>query len=439
MFHKRFAPYLPVLGYCFIGLLQILMTTQSLQAAQPIQKLASNVYFVQDSSVPLLSLSIVIPGGSATDPASKAGLARMTMGMLDEGAGELESLAYQQALEDYAIRLDFSASRDILSINLQSLIEHKEKAAQLFTMALAKPRFDETAIARLKRQTLSQIAYKEQTPSQQVRELWWKTAFENHSYANPIEGTKESVVTLTQQDMQNFVKTHLSRDNLYIGLVGDLTAEEAKDWLNSILEALPENNGTSIFIEPVELPNGQQVTKPWPGKDAVAIFGQHGIARNDPDYYAAILLNYVLGNGGFDSRLMEEVREKRGLTYGVGTSLITAKAVPLLLGQVSSATTSIDEALRVIKDEWQKLASQGMTKEELQNAKDHENGSFYLGLDSTAKLADTLAAIQYHGLPIDYLSQREALINQVTLKQVNTLASSLLSADDLITAVVGKE
>ena len=420
---------------CLIAIL-LLMTTTA-HSMQPVQELAPNVYFVEDHSVPLLSLSIIIEGGAATDPAGKAGLARLTMALLDEGAGELDALAFQQALEDKAIRLDFSTSRDIISINLQTLIENKNRAAELLRLALERPLFEKTAIDRVKRQTLSQLAYKEQTPSQQARKLWWETAFEGHPYAHDVEGTPTSIETITDADMRAFLESHLVKDNFHIGLVGDVSAAEAKQWLDDILQNIPASVDDKVTIPKTDLAAPQKVIKPWPGKDAIALFGQQGIDRSDPDYYAAILSNYVLGGGGFDSRLMQEVREKRGLTYGVGTSLVSARAIPLLIGQISSASDSIEEAMEIILLEWRKLSAEGVTAEELQNAKDHEIGSFYLGLDSTAKMADTLAAMQYHDLPASYMEDREDLIGAVSLEKINQLAATILDPDKLIISIIG--
>ena len=229
----------------------------------------------------------------------------------------------------------------------------------------------------------------------------------------------------------------LTRDRIFVGAVGDITPGELGLILDDLLGELPAEGPPLPPKVPFGLGAGVTVID-FPGPQAVALFGHEGIARDDPDYFAAFLLNYILGDGGFESRLMQEVREKRGLTYGIGTYLVPKDLAAMLLGSVQSSNDTMAEAIEVIRAEWARLASDGVTPEELEAAKTFTTGEYPLRFDGNAPIAEILVGMQMIGLPMDYVVNRNDYINAVTLEDVNRVAAELLQPDALHFVVVGQ-
>lgn len=397
------------------------------------------VWLIQDASVPLVAVNLTWRGaGSATDPADKLGLASMAASLLTEGAGDMDATQFYAELEEKAIRLSFSSSRDSFSVSLQSLNAHLDAAARLANLAFTQPRFEAAAISRVREQMKTGIAYREQTPSAQAEEQWWAVAFAGHPYSKTPDGTRETLDRITATDLRRFLADGLAHDNLIVSVAGDIGAEQAGVVVDRLLQGLPAKASERTRLPDDGLSHkGQVAVTPRPLPQSVAVFGQEGIARQDPDYYAALIVNYVLGGGGFSSRLMEEIREKRGLTYGIGTGLVSLQGQPLLMGQVSSETAKMPETLRLLRQVMADIKAKGITAEELKNAKDYLNGSFPLELDGSRKLAGLLNSMQYFGLPPEFLQQRAQLIEQVTLEQANAVAAKLLQPDQLVITIVG--
>jgi zinc protease len=395
-------------------------------------------WLIEDHAVPLVAVNFLFrDAGSATDPEALQGLATLSASLLTEGAGDLDSDAFHTLIEEKAIRLGYSASRDTFSGYLQTLTEHLDTAAQLVNSTLTQPRLDVPSLARAREQQKTSISYREQTPDAQVEKLWWEAAFAGHPYRLPPDGTPAALDTITRTDVAGFLDSRLADSNLVVSIAGDITAERASALLDAMFQGLPATAEAMASIPSHTLSGPLLKVAKRDLPQSVAVFGQPGIDRRDPDYYAALLVNYVLGGGGFASRLMEEVREKRGLTYGIGTGLVALHTAPLLMGRVSTVNGSMAEALRLTREVFADMQTKGLTAAELQNAKDYVNGSFPLELDSTRKLASLLTSMQYFGLPQDFLEQREGLINAVTLADANRVAQRLLAPDRLVIYVIG--
>jgi zinc protease len=394
-------------------------------------------WLVEDRTVPVVSMSVAFRGGAALDPEGKGGLAEMTASLLDEGAGDLDSQAFQKAVADISAHLSFNAGRDEFTASLRTLSAERERAFRLFQLALTAPRFDAEPVARVRAQILAGIRRGQEQPNRIAAETWSATVFPDHPYGRPTRGTLQSVPTITPEDMRGFVKTRLAKSQMVIGVVGDIGADELARRLDQVFGALPADGNAASIPEANMAGQGKLIVVRKPIPQSVAIFGEKGLKRADPDWYAALVMNRIFGEGGFASRLMEEVREKRGLAYSVSTSLQPMDHAAVLVGQVATRNSQIKQSLDVIRAEWTRMAASGATAQELADAKTYINGAFPLRLDSSGRIASLLVTIQLDKLGIDYLDRRPKLIDSVTLADVARAAKQLLDADRLTTVVVG--
>jgi len=274
-------------------------------------------WLVTDHSVPVVALEAAFAGGAATDPEGKSGLANLTASLLDEGAGPYDSQAYQTRIEDLASSIRFSASQDNLTATVKTLSENVEAAFELLRLGLTEPRFDPDPVARVRSSILVSLARKAESPNSIASRVWWKHAFGTHPYARPSDGTPEGVAAVTVDDMRRFVKERIARDVLTVAVVGDITPERLAPLLDATFGTLPAKAAPANIPEATAAGGGATLLVEKPIPQSVVAFGHAGIKREDPDWYAALITNYILGGGGFTSRLTTEVREKRGLAYGV--------------------------------------------------------------------------------------------------------------------------
>ena len=419
-----------------------LLMSSSPARAMEIQSVVSDSgiesWLVEDHSLPIVSMRFLFPGGAATDPDGREGLANMASGLLDEGAGDMDSQTFQARLADQSISLSFDASLDNFSGNLKTLSRNRDEAFGLLRLALREPRFDDDAVERIRAQILTGIAARANDPGRIANEAFWAATFRGHPYARPPVGTPESVAAITVDDLRDFVSGRIARDNLIVGVVGDVTPDELKALLDSSFGALPEK------ARPFDLPKtdpgaaGEVIVVQKDNPQARVIFGQRGLYRDDPDYYAALVLNHILGGGSFTSRLYEEVREKRGLAYSVYSYLLPMEFAALWLGGAGTENGAVSVSIDLIRKQWANIRSFGVSQEELDKAKANLTGSFGLRFDNSSSIAGLLVAVQQRGLGIDYVNNRNSLIDQVTLEGVNEVARRILDPDALTVVVVGK-
>jgi zinc protease len=395
-------------------------------------------WLVEEASIPIVSMKVAWRGGASLDPADKAGLAYLASSTMDEGAGELDSKNFQERLSDLAIQLSFDASKDSFSGSLKTLSENTKEAFRLFGLAITGPRFDDEPVERIRGQILASLNRKLSDPNSLAGRAWFELAFGDHPYAQPSEGTIDTMAAITRDDLAAFAKTRLGKDNMQIGVVGDISAKELGVLLDKTFGALPEQAGISAIPQTEPLPEAAIRIIPQDIPQSVVIFGGQGVKRDDPDYYAAYVLNYILGGGSFQSRLTEEIREKRGLVYSVYSYLYPMKAAGLQMGGFGTSNASVKDALDLVEVELLRIREEGVTKEELAAAKTYLNGSFPLSLSSNDSIADILVAMQFSNLPIDYLNDRPALINAVSEEDIKRVAQKLLDPEKLIVVVAGK-
>ena len=394
-------------------------------------------WLVRDPSNPILAVEVSFRGGAALDPAGRSGLATMTAALLDEGAGPYESQTFQRRLEDRVIGLSFDAGRDALRGHLKTLTEHRDEAFDLLRLALTKPRFDAPAIDRIRSQILVGLMHESESPDHLASRAWFASVFADHPYARSPRGDRESIKAITVADLRGEVTRQIARDRLLIGVVGDIEPGELARLLDATFTALPERGAPVSLVEARPATHGQieRIVRAIP--QTVATFGLAGLKRDDPDWYAATVMNHILGGGGFSSRLTESVRERNGLAYGVWSALIPFDHGGILLGGVATESSRFEQSLALIREEVRRMRDEGSTETELANAKTYLNGSFPLGLDSTTAIAQVLVQMQADHLGLDFLDRRPALINAVTLADVRRVAARLLDPEALTLAVVG--
>jgi zinc protease len=394
-------------------------------------------WLVEDHSIPVVSANIAFRGGAALDPDDKAGLATFAASLLDEGAGELDNTAFQTRVEDLAATLNFDAGQDMMTAQLRTLSGNVGPVFDLLRLALTAPRFDDAPVARVRAEMLDALARDRHQPNAIAGRLWWQKEFAGNPYARSTHGTPESIEHITQEDLHGLVRDRFAKDALVVAVVGDITPAALAPLLDKTFGALPEHAVPDKLPDVVAHPLNDTVVANLPVPQSVVIFGQRGIKRDDPDWYAGLVVLDILATGGLTSRLALQVREQRGLAYSISASPIPLQHSGIILGQVGSQNARVAQAIDLIRSEWRKMRDEGPTAKELADAKTYLTGSFPLSLDSTNRIAATLLSIQIDHLGIDYLDRRDALINKVTLADAKRVAKRLLDPDDLFFVVVG--
>jgi zinc protease len=394
------------------------------------------IWYVTDRALPMIAMSATLPAGSAYDPVGKAGLASFAASLLDEGAGNLRSQAFQSALNSRGIRLSVSAGRDHLTISLVTLKSHAKTAFRLLGLALAHPRFDRDAVSRVRAQILAGLKQSEEDPGTVATRAFFRKMFHGHPYAHPVDGTRVSIGAITRADLKRFARRHWVRARLHVAVSGDVDGKTLKALLASAFGKLPHR-------APPSPPPVRRIGAPGLHVTAMAVpqpnamFGLPGIKRSDPDFIPAYVANYILGGGSFSSRLMNEVREKRGLTYGISTGFAPYKEGGLWIGQVATKKASMRQTIKVLRATMKTFAAHGPTDKELADAKTYLTGSFPLAFDSNVGIASQLNVFQSEGLGVDYVKKRNSLIEAVTAADVRRAARRLLTPKKLTVVVAG--
>ncbi|GLK78748.1 M16 family metallopeptidase [Methylopila turkensis] len=425
----------------------IMITSASLAAtasarATDIQRVktpgGTEAWLVEETAVPVIAVEIAFRSGAAQDPDGKEGLAGLMATLFDEGAGDMSAEAFQQTLEDKAIELSFSSSRDGVTASLRALPETVDEAFRLLGLALSKPRFDQDALDRMRGQVSAQIRRNALDPDDLAGRTFFATAFPGHPYSRPTRGTLASLASLTRDDLVAFHKRQIARDNVVIGVVGAIDAERLKGLVDGALSGLPAK--AELTPVPTVTPQGAGRTEvlELDVPQSSIIFGRPGPLRNDDDFIPAYVANHILGGGTFSSRLFNEVREKRGLAYSVYSYLQPFDHGGLLLGGVATRNDRAGQSVDLIRAEIARMAKDGPTAEELASAKRYLIGSFALRFDTSAKIANQLVQLQLDDLGIDYIDRRNAMVEAVTPEEVRAAAAKLFDGGKLLVVAVGK-
>jgi zinc protease len=392
-------------------------------------------WLVRDPGLPLIALEFAFRGSADQDPVDKPGVANMASSLLDEGAGPFDAAAFHDRLERKAIELAFRSGRDYLRGTLRTLKENRDEAFDYLRLALSEPRFDAAAVERMRAQIISRLQRDSVSPSDMASRNWWATAFPGHPYGRPVNGTLDSAARITADDMKAYTRRVLARDNLKIAIVGDIDAATAGELLDRTFGVLPAKAELTPVANVAPQGLGRRLVIHLDVPQAVVNFGGPGIGRGDPDFMAAYIVNQILGGGSFSSRLYREVREKRGLAYGISESLFWLNHTALLIGSTATRADATAQSIEIIEREISRMAEEGPTEEEFDKAKTYLKGSFALGLDTSNRIASQLIQMQLDDLGIDYIERRSALIDAVTLADAKRVAKRLFGGGLLVTVV----
>lgn len=418
----------------------LLVLASPVRAEIAIQEVTSpggiKAWLVEDHNIPFMALELRFRGGTSLDQPGKRGAVNLMAATLEEGAGDLDAQGFAAARDGLAAKIGFGAGTDEVSVSVQSLTENRDAAMDLLHRALTSPRFDQDAVDRVKGQVLAGLRADEQDPSAIAAKLSRARAYGEHPYGSSGDGTIDSVTALTRDDVLAAWRGAMARDRVYVAAAGDISAEELGLLLDRLLAGLPET-GWPMPAKAVLNEKPGVVVQTFPGPQSVVLFGHGGIGFDDPDFFAASLLNDILGGGRFSARLMQEVREKRGLTYGIGTGLASRDLSAEWVGQFQASNDKVAEAIKVVRDEWAKMATEGVTAEELATAKTYMTGAYPLRFDGNSQIASILVGMQMLGLSADYPKTRNARVNAVTMDDIARVAKRLMKPENLSFVVVG--
>ncbi|MGB7286506.1 MAG: pitrilysin family protein [Salaquimonas sp.] len=392
-------------------------------------------WLVEDYTVPLISFSMEFKSGNVQDPEGLEGLTSILAAMMDEGAGDLDTAALKAELEDRGIEIGFSSSADDFSGGMRILASEKNRAFELMQMILMQPRFEASSLERIRSAFISAEERGKSNPDTILGNRFRDALFGGHVYGREARGTAESLSKITREDLISHHNNMLAKDNLYIGVVGAISRPELIDLIEATFANLPDEANLKEISDFVpEFGKREHISFPSPQtKVSLAL---PGMKRENPDFFAAHIMNHILGGGSFSSWLYEEVREKRGLVYGIGTNLTTLDHSAYLAGGFATKPEQAKEALSIMQAEIERMANEGPSADELEAAKKFVYGTYAINnLDTSSKIANVLVGLQSSELGIDYINTRGASIEAVTLDDIKRVAKELLGHSPTIITI----
>lgn len=419
----------------------VLLVPFAARAEVAIQKVTSpggiTAWLVQENSIPFVALNIAFEGGTSLESAEKRGGIHLMMALLEEGAGDRDARAFAEAREGLATSFGFDAFTDSVSVEAQFLTENRDASVALLRDALTNPRFDAAAIERVRAQVLAVIQGDANDANEIASATLADLAFPGHPYGSPLEGSAQTVAALTRDDIVQAHQDTLALDRIFVGVVGDISAEELGPMLDELLGGLPATGAAMPPETTYDLQGGVTVVD-FPSPQSVVLFSQPGMHRADDDFLGLIVLNHIVGGSGFGSRLKDEVRVKRGLTYGIGSFPVSRDLAQQWMGQFSSSNAVVGEAIDVTRTIWADIAENGPTDAEVAAAITYITGAYPLRFDGNGRIASILTGMQMQDLPIDYIPGRNDKVRAVTADDVRRIAREVMDAEALHFVVVGQ-
>ena len=421
----------------------LLLLSDMAQAAPPIQQwtLANGVrvYFVESRELPMLQLRVVFDAGTAREPAGRQGLARLTAGLLREGAGTLDANRIAATLEDLGAELGVDASLDMADIQLRSLSERalRDPALEVLRQMLLVPSFPEDSLARERARARVRLQQARQSPGEVAGRAFYQALYGDHPYARHPDGDDAGLNAVTRADVVEFHWRHYVGANAVLALVGDLSNSEARVLAQRLLGELPAGSPPPPLPPVPEPTKGGRKDLAHPSSQAHVLMGQPGMTRTDADYFPLLVGNHILGGGGLVSRLSEEIRERRGLSYSVYSYFTPLRERGPFVAGLQTQNARRQEAETVMRRTIAENIAQGPTESELVAAKQQLAGGFPLRIDSNRKIADYLAAIGFYRLPLGYLDEFMARVEAVSVEQVRAAMRRHLNVDTMFTVTVG--
>ncbi len=426
----------------FILIFVLLWGATTLASADvPVQKVKARnglvAWLVSDHSLPLITVKLAWRGGALADPKGQAGMASLMAALMSEGAGNLPATQFQQALDDKAIRLSFSANTDTITASLRCLSVHRAHCFELLRLAVTAPRFDGEVLERRRTAKLAALKRRSQSATTLVRDNFYEMAFANHPYGRPVDGTAQGLAAITQDTLKAHHHRHIARDNLLLAVVGDIAPRDLRQEMNMIFAQLPARATlkTPLARPPANGPFHKHHYRAGP--QTTLLIGHAGIDYDDADFIPAFVMNQILGGSGFPSRLSDAVREKRGLAYNVTSYLLARPQANLWLASVASDNRTAAETLALIRHEMVRMQSEKLSPENLEAAKTFMTGAYALRFDSGDKIANQLLGVQLNNFPVSYFTTRNRRIRAVTARDIRAVAQRLLRPDALLVSSVG--
>ena len=433
---KRLGSVKPFLAVLLLALplsAQAALAIQHWETAQ-----GARVIFVESRALPILDISVDFPAGSARDPAGKPGLAQLTHALLDQGAGGLSDTAIAHRLADVGAVLSGTFDRDRAGVTLRTLSStaEKEQALEMLARVLQQPDFPQPVIKREKQRLIAAIREAEADPGTVADKAFYRALYGTHPYAHDESGEPAAIERLTRGELQAFYRTHYSAANAVIAMMGDVTRAEAEAIASRLSAGLSKAAAVPDLPKPAPAADSDTRIR-HPSTQSHVLVGAVGMARNDPDFFPLFVGNYVLGGGGFDSRLMREVRDKRGYAYSAYSYFLPMTEVgPFQLG-LQTKLEQTDDALKVAQATLRQFIAEGPSEAELTQAKSNLTGGFPLRIDSNKKILDYLSLIGFYKLPLDYLDTWVDKVNAVDVAAVKQAFARRIDPDRLVTVVVG--
>jgi zinc protease len=400
----------------------------------------TSVYYVHAPELPMVDISVVFNAGAARD-ADKPGLAKMTAAMLDEGAGSLDADAIATTFASVGAKYAASSERDMAVFSLRTLTENKafNTALGMFNTVLSQPTFPADAFERTQQRLLTGLQAEKQSPQAIATRAFYENLYAKHPYAVMPSGNPESVAQLTTADLQAFYQQYYVSSNAIVVIVGAVDRKQAENMAAQVTAGLETGAPAEALPKVSELADAQLIQQTYPSTQTTILMGQPGISRDDPDYFPLYVGNHILGGSGLVSQLSDELREKRGLTYGVYSYFRPMQQLGPYQFALQTRNEKAQEALQVLRDTLTAFIEKGPTEADLASAKQNITGGFALRVDSNSKIADYLAMIGFYDLPLDYLDSFNDKVNAVTVAQIKDAFERRVNADKMLTVLVGGE
>ncbi len=440
--NKSMQPIRTLLSVCFavLGLIASSAATANPKIQHWTTANGTRVYFVPSPELPIVDIRVVFDAGSARDGAH-SGLAQLTNGLLDQGAGKLDADQIAERLDGIGANLNTSAYRDMAIVSLRSLTEPSllDPALDIMTLVVSQPSFPEDAFKLEQKRTLIALRGEKESPGAIAEKAFFAAIYGKHPYATPSLGTEESVTALTRQDVADFHKRYYTGNNAVVAIVGAIDRTAAEKIAERVVGKLPAGEAAATLPPAKPLSAAKVEHIPYPSAQTHILVGQPGISRDDPDYFPLVLGNHVLGGSGLVSRMAKEVREKRGLAYSAYSYFAPMHVAGPFTAGLQTRNEKADAALKVLRDTLRNFIAKGPTTAELSAAKKNITGGFALNLDSNAKIVDNLASIGFYQLPLDYLDTYNQRIEAVTADQIRAAFQRRIHPRDMVTVMVGGE
>ena len=394
-------------------------------------------WFVEDKSIPIVSVSFSFKGGSSLESKEKNGISNLMTSLMDEGTRNLSSTEFKKMMKSIGMKLSFSSQKDKISGSFQIISSHAQSGFNLFYEALNYPEFNLSDIERIRKQVISSIKIDESDLSTLASNKFNENFFKNHNFSKTSKGSINSVEQIIREDLLSFHKIAFQKSNLVIGVSGSIKEEEVINFIDFVFGELKNSTEISELKKFDKLGKGEVIFEMKTPQTSV-LFGHPGLARNDEEYFALRIANYIFGGGGFQSRLYKKIREKKGLVYSIYSYLLSYQSDGVIVGGFQTRNEFVNETISNVKEEWIKMKKRGITEKELENAKAYFNGSFTRNFTSTLSISGLLEVVQYFNLGEDYFQRRESIINNLDLKKINEVLSKFFDEKELFFMIVGE-